>query len=333
MTKTAFILVLILILNAQNSIAQEINNLVPNGDFEDVNFCFDPINSLWRVPHWTAAVPPVECSSDYYNICQIPKPWLPKEPMYGVKGNGSAAIILKTTVEGHREYLQCQLLEPLSSNQVYVVSFCLKPVYVPYGAEWGTNRIELTLSNKRLDAPIINSIPGRIDTVPSMTFQNSFIDTTQWYVLNETYLASGNEEFLTIGNFSNDLLTDFISIGPTVNNSAKQAYYLIDNVMVYKASDTIVRNKPEPILPNVFSPNQDGVNEYYEIENLPENSTLEVFNRWGNLVFKQAPYQNNWPGNAPNGNPLADGVYFAILTYTDQTGKLQQKKQTVHVVR
>lgn len=87
------------------------------------------------------------------------------------------------------------------------------------------------------------------------------------------------------------------------------------------------------LIPNVFSPNQDGVNEFYAIENLPEGSTLEVFNRWGSLVFKQAPYQNNWPGNGPNGNPLADGVYFAILTYQDQTGKLQQKKQTVHVVR
>jgi gliding motility-associated-like protein len=332
MTKTAFILCLILIFNAQNSIAQEINNLVPNGDFEDVNICFEPINNLWRVPHWTAAVPSGDCSSDYYNKCQISKPWLPKEPMYAVRGSGSAAIIIKSTFDDYREYIQCELLSPLSNADIYVIQFLIRPVYLPLQNEWGVKRIEAFFSKQQVISSINNGLPSIIDTSPSVVFKGDYMDTTIWYQCRAVYKASGNENFLTIGVFSPDSVYDFYPIGDTLRLQWKGAYYLIDDVMVYKASDTIPK-QPEPILPNVFSPNQDGVNEVYAIENLPENSTLEVFNRWGSLVFKQAPYLNNWPGKGPNGNPLADGVYFAILTYTDQTGKLQQKKQAVHVVR
>lgn len=331
MTKSAFILCLILILSAQNSIAQEITNLVPNGDFEEVQFCFDPINSLWRVPHWSAAVPNNFCSSDYYNKCQINRPWLPKEPLTGVRGNGSAAIILKTIIPNHREYLQCKLIDHLLPETDYKIELKIKPIFLENYGTLGINQFEVVFSVRELSATIINLTPSIIDTLPSVSFSGTFVDTGAWYKLHSIYRAIGNEHYLTLGVFSTDSLVDFLPIDGLVGQ-LKTAYYLIDDVMVYKASDTI-KKQPEPILPNVFSPNQDGINEVYAIENLPEGSTLEVFNRWGSLVFKQAPYQNNWPGNAPNGNPLADGVYFAILSYQDQTGKLQQKKQTVHVVR
>lgn len=107
----------------------QINNLVPNGDFEDINFCFDQINGLWRVPSWNAAVPQSTCSSDYYHLCQLTKPWLPKEPIYNVIGNGSAAILLKTSESHYREYLQSVLLLPLISGEEYVVKFKILPVY------------------------------------------------------------------------------------------------------------------------------------------------------------------------------------------------------------
>jgi gliding motility-associated-like protein len=250
-------------------------------------------------------------------------------------GKGSAGIVLKSTVDNYREYLQTALSSVLMKDSIYVIELSIKSTHVKNQNEWATDRLEVFLSNDSVQGKVMSGfIPSRIDTPPSKVFfLRNIIDTVNWYRYRGFYRAIGNERFVIIGNFSPEDSIDIYPLISNPNNPNHIAYYLIDNVMVYKASDTIVRKQPEPILPNVFSPNQDGVNEVYAIEHLPENSTLEVFNRWGSLVFTQAPYQNNWPGHAPNGNPLADGVYFAILTYQDQNGKLQQKKQTVHVVR
>ena len=49
----------------------------------------------------------------------------------------------------------------------------------------------------------------------------------------------------------------------------------------------------------------------------PENE-LQVFSRWGNLVFTQKGYKNLWSGDW-NGEELPDGTYFYILTLDEGT--------------
>ena len=65
-------------------------------------------------------------------------------------------------------------------------------------------------------------------------------------------------------------------------------------------------------VPNVITPNGDGVNDYFKIKNIEriESSTLRIYNRWGKKIFEASPYQNNW-----NGNGAADGVYYWELDY------------------
>jgi len=61
---------------------------------------------------------------------------------------------------------------------------------------------------------------------------------------------------------------------------------------------------------NVFTPNGDGINDFYEVPNLDRyiSNQLVVFNRWGERVYESKNYSNDWDG----GN-LPDGVYFYIL--------------------
>lgn len=62
---------------------------------------------------------------------------------------------------------------------------------------------------------------------------------------------------------------------------------------------------------NIFTPNGDGLNEYLHFVNLeffPE-SHLDVWNRWGNLVYSADNYKNNWKPN-----DLSSGTYYYILT-------------------
>ena len=63
------------------------------------------------------------------------------------------------------------------------------------------------------------------------------------------------------------------------------------------------------LVPNVITPNSDGINDLFEIQNLPENTEVIILNRWGNVVFSSANYQNNWNGIDISGKDLVDGVY------------------------
>jgi gliding motility-associated-like protein len=73
--------------------------------------------------------------------------------------------------------------------------------------------------------------------------------------------------------------------------------------------------------PNVITANGDGVNDLFEIENLPENTEVIILNRWGNVVFLSTNYQNNWDGKDTLGNELVDGVYtYKFITETGTIG-------------
>lgn len=65
-------------------------------------------------------------------------------------------------------------------------------------------------------------------------------------------------------------------------------------------------------IPNVISPNADGKNDFFRVEGLDffDDSTLEVYNRWGGLVYESLDYNNNW---SPNEDELSDGTYYFIL--------------------
>ncbi len=65
------------------------------------------------------------------------------------------------------------------------------------------------------------------------------------------------------------------------------------------------------IAPNVFTPNNDGVNDTFNVINIDQLNyswSLEVYNRWGQRVYYSSLYQNDW--TADN---ISDGVYFYIL--------------------
>ena len=70
-----------------------------------------------------------------------------------------------------------------------------------------------------------------------------------------------------------------------------------------------------PVVYTGFSPNGDGVNDFFKITNLdnfPDNKLL-VFNRWGNLVFHEKRYGGKWDGRDVGDSVLPDGTYFYQL--------------------
>lgn len=77
-------------------------------------------------------------------------------------------------------------------------------------------------------------------------------------------------------------------------------------------------------IPQLFTPNADGKNDVFEIKGIERypNNVLEIYNRWGNLVYQKTNYQNNWNGkyNA-NKELLPASTYFVVLQLGDTNNK------------
>ena len=86
---------------------------------------------------------------------------------------------------------------------------------------------------------------------------------------------------------------------------------------------------------NAFTPNGDGMNDRWLVTtgaSCTKQIAVAVFNRYGNIVYKNDNYQNDWEGTY-NGKPVADGTYYYTVTYTTITNKTIFMKGDVTILR
>jgi hypothetical protein len=121
------------------------------------------------------------------------------------------------------------------------------------------------------------------------------------------------------------------------NDSTVNAYYIpsdadfeLDSVIItattrgacISISDILVIQFTPFAIPNVFTPypSSPGFNDYFEIKNLPRNTGLKIWDRWGLIVFSTEDYLNNWEAA---GQPAE--IYYYVLTTNkkDYKGWLQ----------
>ena len=89
-----------------------------------------------------------------------------------------------------------------------------------------------------------------------------------------------------------------------------------------------------------FSPNGDGMNDYFEIEglDLTQDNDVEIFDRWGNVIYIKDNYDNLWGGISENGNTYKKGTlvpvgtYYYIFKIKDKfTGELKTYKGWIYI--
>jgi gliding motility-associated-like protein len=110
---------------------------------------------------------------------------------------------------------------------------------------------------------------------------------------------------------------------PPLNRCGLQDSFMYRITNVYGFSDSawvvITVTCPDVHVYQGFSPNNDGFNEYFHLDNIEMYSTnnVKVFNRWGNKVFETDGYDNSNPQKRFNGNfedtALPDGTYFYFI--------------------
>ncbi|HEY6063643.1 MAG TPA: gliding motility-associated C-terminal domain-containing protein [Chitinophagaceae bacterium] len=127
---------------------------------------------------------------------------------------------------------------------------------------------------------------------------------------------------------------------PTINKEAYYTVKLIITNLTLGCSDSA--RKTLTVLdfclidvPNAFTPNNDGLNDYFQPHNAlkADNYEFKVYNRWGQLVFQSNNWRDKWDGKI-NGVLQPTAVYVWMLRYTNRdTRQPVFKKGTVTLIR
>jgi len=283
-------------------------NLVPNYSFEDTLQCPFFSAQINFAPPW---YDPTSASSDYFNNCNSGNLGVPTNIVgfqFARTGKAYAGIYTYIQTFSYRDYIQVSLISSLLSGKKYNVEF-----YVSLADTMGiaTNNIGLYFS----DIPITASA-GSVLNVPPQVANDivnvKLTDKNGWTKISGSYIANGTEQYITIGNFLNDMSVDTVHV---IGVSYPFSYYYIDDVSVvcFDCNDVLI--------PNIFTPNNDGVNDYFEIKNLPDDASTQIFNRWGIKVFETNKSNVFWDGRTTSGNELVDGTYFYLVTSEEEIYK------------
>ncbi|MDY0089837.1 MAG: gliding motility-associated C-terminal domain-containing protein, partial [Flavobacteriaceae bacterium] len=192
--------------------------------------------------------------------------------------------------------------------------------------------------------PIV--LTGNICGTAELTFP--VLDFSQEIVSTPELIQSGNEfceeDNPTIANLNNNIngqeniiwydapengniLSDNESLvdGQTYYASLINENLCESNVRLEVTVVIEICEELDVIIPDGFSPNNDGINDYFVIKNIRElypNFTIEIYNRYGNILFEGDAQLPDWDGSTKNGvqiggNRVPTGVYFYILNFND----------------
>jgi gliding motility-associated-like protein len=129
-----------------------------------------------------------------------------------------------------------------------------------------------------------------------------------------------------LATVSGDILT-----GVSRGNVQIRAYNAGDqNYTAAEAMATVEIYSTHKDVMHLFTPNNDGINDQWELPELAAwgKCDVKVYNRWGQLVFADKDYHNQWEGIS-KGSQLPEGAYYFIVI-TENAGEV---KGTVNVVR
>jgi gliding motility-associated-like protein len=96
-------------------------------------------------------------------------------------------------------------------------------------------------------------------------------------------------------------------------------YIVVDSCIIPTTTpiDTV---KPVVIIPNVFTPNNDGQNDLFKVGGIGiVEVTIVVYNRWGQVVYETNQVNAGWDGRTNSGTEVPEGTYFYVIEATTTT--------------
>ena len=85
--------------------------------------------------------------------------------------------------------------------------------------------------------------------------------------------------------------------------------------------------------PNVFSPNDDGYNDLFQISGLNKGDKVEIYNRWGIKIFEFSGKNDGWDGFTTSGEKCPYGVYYYTTDFVDKSSKYKTYSGFIHLIK
>ena len=172
---------------------------------------------------------------------------------------------------------------------------------------------------------IVNDVPFTTFTddfdyevCPNATVPIEVMATAENYSESDVTIAWYQDDALIPGETSLTLpvLTEGdYTIEVTFNNTG----------CVYETTVTVIELET-CVIPEGISPNGDGFNDTFDLSSYDVHR-LEVYNRYGQLVYSKDNYSNEWAGQSDAGDKLPVGTYFYVMKYQDN----QQRADWIYV--
>ena len=302
-------------------------NLVYNGNLEEYSSCPNYVTLPNQSPQeiekcigWKA---PTGGTSDYYNSCST--------NYYASVPTNSQGIQVPSSGDGYLgaffynyspttgmwwEYIQGKFVTTLTSGNVY--SLKLK-ISLADNSTKAIDEVGILFTGTNNNYSGTEVLPYEPQCrIKSISYYD---DKSNWIELDTIFVANGTENFLMIGNFNSNSTTNILNLDNSNNN---HAYYYIDDIEVVDVSENYS-------FPNVFTPNNDQVNEVWEVPFSLENFDIYILNRWGNIVTVLDKDNKKWNGTTTSGVECIAGVYFFSLI--EKSTKKKIKSGFIQLVR
>ncbi len=187
-------------------------------------------------------------------------------------------------------------------------------------------------------APVKTTVYTLTTTTPGCTSKSSLVTVT---VIPPPALSAGNDTTIKLGEratlhasggffyswYPSATLTYFYTANPNAEPIVTTTYYLYctdatNKCPNYDSVTVFVEPANDVVFYNTFTPNDDGNNDTWYIGNIINhpNNQLEIYNRYGKLIYKTKGYLNTWDGKA-FGQDLPAATYFYSMDLGDGGGK------------
>ncbi|NVO03107.1 MAG: gliding motility-associated C-terminal domain-containing protein, partial [Bacteroidetes bacterium] len=142
-------------------------------------------------------------------------------------------------------------------------------------------------------------------------------------------------QWLPATGLSNDTIGD-----PWAHPTQTTTYYLhlnkyletIDSITVF-VKDCSEQPANELIIINAFTPNNDGVNDVFNIKGSHiKEINATIFNRWGQELYTWDEITGGWNGKY-KGKEVSAGTYFYVITVVYNNGSIKEKKGALELIR
>lgn len=261
-------------------------NLVPNPSFEDTVYCPSSLSDYNAVDLWFN---PTQHSPDYFNACSDSMaPFSANAPnnffghQQAKEGSGYIGVGV-ALYNNNREYFGIKLTDTLVAGKRYCVRFYISLADSVY---YSTDNIGAYLSTDSIGANNTNALPF----IPQVSNPiGSFVtDKNGWTLISGNFIATGGEEYLTIGNFENDNNTDTLAVVPhanMINNNYMGAYYYLDSISVQDCDTTTSISEVDNIMNFSIFPNPATNHFVINTSVIKEPYDITIYNTVGQLLF------------------------------------------------